>query len=388
MTYQLHAVDIFAFDVYTAVKALAFPGLVKPSFDYLVQPNKYRQRFADGQVDETDQYIVQPLKWRERVHGQFWSYYIGLWAGADPDFWGLQVPFVYRPKQIKVRLTIDAKTYQANVRPIVFLNSMGWSTNIYIRLFGDISASELQGVIAKLRGTVADAMAFEIESPAAANPGVTEKVQTDLSGLLERFAGLMKNQLYTKATNVSPQRTTERFIVTSIARYSGAPPKHFSRQRSPSMSDDDRATMLSILGGESVEVGVNLKDKEAKVLGATFKGKNFALARFYQAALLFMQDHAIKPPNAERRWKLHCLASNVRSSLMMSFAALGFHEAATGAYLKNNEVKALKENLRELVPNVRSVYKNSLFRAFYLKFTPFEQLAASTQKNDREEAQV
>jgi hypothetical protein len=213
-------------------------------------------------------------------------------------------------------------------------------------------------------------------------------VQTDLSGVLERFAQLMKHQLYLKPTNVSPQRTTERFIVTSVARYTGPPPKHFSRQRSPSMSDDERASMLSLLGGENVEVGVNLKNQEAKVLCATFKGKNFALARFYQGALLFMQDRASEPANTATRWKLHCLASNVRSSLMMSFAALGFHEGATGQYLKNNDVKTLKENLRELIPNVRSVYKNSLFRAFYLNFTPFEKLVASAQKNESQPPQT
>jgi hypothetical protein len=129
---------------------------------------------------------------------------------------------------------------------------MGWSTNIYIRLFGNISADELRGVVAKLRGTVADSAAFEIETQATTDkPGGNKKEQTDLSGVFKRFAELMMNELYVKATNVSPKRTTERFIVTSIARYTGPSPKHFPRHRTPSMSDDERATMLSILGGES-----------------------------------------------------------------------------------------------------------------------------------------
>lgn len=389
MTYQFQAVDIFAFDVHTAVKALAFPELVKPTFDYLVQPDKYRQRFANGQVVDTDHYRIECLKWREREHGRFWPYYIGLWPGPEPDFWGLQVPFVYKSKHTTLRLMIDTKTYQANVHPIVFLNSMGWSTNIYIRIFGNISADELQGVVAKLRGTVADAAIFEIETQTTTDePGVNKREQTDLSGVFEHFAGLVLKELYVKATNVSPKRTTERFIVTSIARYTGPPPKHFPRHRTPSMSDAERATMLSILGGETVQVAVNLKEKEEKVLCAQFKGRSFALTRFYQAALLFIQERAASEPNRKIRWKLHCLASNVRSSLMVSFAALGFHEEASGAYLKNENVKTLKENLRELVPKIRGSYKNSLFRTFYLKFTPFEKLVASAQKNDGQSPQT
>ena len=317
MTYQFQAVDIFAFDVHTAVKALAFPELVKPAFAYLVHPDKYRQRFADGEVVDTDQYRIECLKWREREYGRFWPYYIGLWAGPEPDFWGLQVPFIYKPKHIKLRLKIDTKTYEASVHPTVFLNSMGWSTNIYIRLFGDISADELQGVIAKLRGTVADAAAFEIETQSTDKAAVNKNELTDLSGVFEHFAALIMKELYVKATNASPRRSTERFIVTSIARYTGPPPKHFPRDRTPSMSDDERATMLSILGGEPVQVAVNLKEREAKVLCAYFKGRSFALTRFYQAVLLFIQEKAVLPPDSKLRWKLHCLASNVRYSLMM-----------------------------------------------------------------------
>jgi hypothetical protein len=388
MTYQFQAVDIFAFDVHTAVKALAFPELVRPVFDYLVHPDKYRKRCADGQAVETDQYRVECLKWREREYGRFWPYYIGLWPGAETDFWGLQVPFVYKPKKINLRLMVDAKTFQANVHPTVFLNSMGWSTSIYIRLFGNLSADELQGIVAKLRGTVTDAAVFEIEKVTSDKPGGNEKIQTDLSGLLEHFAALMKKELYVKATQVSPKRTTDRFIVTSIARYTGPPPKHFPRYRQPSMADDERATMLSILGGETVQVGVNLKEKEEKVLCARFKGRGFALARFYQAVLLFIQDRAVLAPDRETRWKLHCLAANVRSSLMMSFASLAFHEEASGNYLKVENVKTLKENLRELVPKLRGSYKNSLFSIFYLKFTPFEKLIASTQESDAAESQT
>jgi len=148
------------------------------------------------------------------------------------------------------------------------------------------------------------------------------------------------------------------------------------------MADDERATMLSILGGETVQVGVNLKEKEAKVLCARFKGRGFALARFYQAVLLFIQERAAMGPDRKRRWKLHCLAANVRSSLMMSFASLAFHEEATGSYLKNENVKTLKENLRELIPKLRGSYKNALFSLLYLKFTPFEKLVASGQDSD------
>src|SRR5215213_331559 len=111
MTYEFQAVDIFAFDVYTAVKALAFPELVKPAFDYLVHPDIYRTRYAEGQAAETDQYRVECLKWREREYGRFWPYYIGLWPGAETDFWGLQMPFVYKPKKINLRLMVDAKTF-------------------------------------------------------------------------------------------------------------------------------------------------------------------------------------------------------------------------------------------------------------------------------------
>lgn len=148
------------------------------------------------------------------------------------------------------------------------------------------------------------------------------------------------------------------------------------------MSDDERATMLSILSGEPVQVAVNLKESEANVLCARFKGRSFALTRFYQGVLLFIQERAALPPDRKIRWKLHCLASNVRSSLMMSFASLGFHEDASGAYLKNENVKALKENLREIVPSMTRSYKNSLFRTFYLKFTPFENLVASPPKDE------
>jgi len=72
----------------------------------------------------------------------------------------------------------------------------------------------------------------------------------------------------------------------------------------------------------------------------------------------------------------------------MSFASLGFHEDASGAYLKNENVKALKENLREIVPKIPGKYKNSLFRTFYGKFTPFEKLVASDQKSDGKEPQT
>jgi hypothetical protein len=33
-------------------------------------------------------------------------------------------------------------------------------------------------------------------------------------------------------------------------------------------------------------------------------------------------------------------------------------------------------------------YKNSLFRTFYLKFTPFEKLVASAQKNEGKAPQI
>jgi hypothetical protein len=347
MAYKFQEVNIYVFDVHSVPKALTNPACVQNAFSFLVDENQYRNHYDSGQIIQTNHLSMRPLTRRNLAHNHFWKRYKDIWfVNGKPDYWNLQLPFVCEPINTKVKLAIGGSGFQANVRPVIFLSGMGWSSNLRVHLSGNIDTAQLIDFLSRLN-TAKDAF-LENSKPRG------------LVDIFRLFANYVRNEIYSQGCAPIDRETISRYLVISIAKFQG-PLNYYKSQYShqPQMTDSDRTMMLSILRGNPKSMQDWAKETNEKMFSIAYSTDrpDFGLIDFNRAALIFMQEAASQ--NAQG--KLRCHGSNVRLCYMTVFSLLGIYKGLEAAAQSNPKIEALRKNLLVTLKELPHLYKNNMF---------------------------
>jgi hypothetical protein len=380
MAYTFQSAEIIGFDVHTAIKPLAFPQFVKLPFRFLVDQVQYGQQYESWQPIETDLFTIRPLKKRSFYNNYFWKHYASMSFGFNRDYWGLQIPFVLEPKNLDLQTNLAGLNFQVAIEPLVYLNAMGWSANVKMRLSGAaISSTHLQEFVGRLRGFNSDTPPFLIE-------GKGEKLTSVFKLLGER----VKKTIYSSPDSVGDNIAIPSQLVISLG-HSDAPAKYFKDwQIDPVMQGNERAELLGILYGSKIqahEVANYLK----KTLVTRFRETNFSLTNYDQGSLVFMQENFKEPDTATE--SLNCLTSNIRSSTMMGLSLDAFGAAVSKIPKPPAVLTALQEQAKTTLTALPGAYNNGLYRNIHYhhprlrKFLPPEEFADETANAEETDAQ-
>jgi V8-like Glu-specific endopeptidase len=305
-SYWFDDVTISVFDVHTAIDAIAMglPSLQEP-FHFLADTDKYNQQCSSARMIETSNLKVHPLPNRltgirpagksPETRSKFWRGYLQIRHEDSTDPWKQQIPFVARPVKNAFDLKPNIKGVNLYVDSAAYVNTLGWSTNVRIRLKGRIKANKLVELVG--------AIGSKENSPWTKNGNPV--TLTDVFRWFERQLG---EEVYSPNQPPHPQMQFLRRWVISLNSYSG-PLKSFEE-----MTDGEKDLFRSILYGK---MGVTQNPEH--ILLRDSRPENFALVDFGRGILVFPQTEADKSrPQSFRSVKpspraLHCHAENTRA---------------------------------------------------------------------------
>ena len=384
MAYLFHEVDIIGFDTHTALKPVAFPQLVKEPFRFLVSTKEYNEQYKSAQEVETDYIILRPITQREFKRNHFWKHYAAMSFGPEVDYWGVQIPFAVEPKSFDLKINPVGLSFEVEVRPVVYINSMGWSTNVELHLKGDIDAAGLRDFVGRLRGLDHSQAPFLVAGE-----------EKGLTGVFQRLGDLVRNEVYVTPAQVGDTRSTPRHLLISLARAEGEA-KYFRTEwgLQPTMDDDERRDMISILYGREISndeadrllrQGKGVSGEELEEEGGTpervlvvrvrkDKDKDFTLTSYKLGTLFFPQGDALERP--KRRKAMGCMVSNARNATMISLSMLGFSQAVKKFPKSNDAVESLHENIKATIWNLSDHYDNDHYQNWYSNHRLLQSLRA------------
>lgn len=357
MAYSFNDVEIIAFDIHTALNPLVSPQVVKEQFRFLVNLNGYDEQYKSGQAVESEKVVVTPISRREFKRNHFWKHYRGISFGLETAYWMLQIPYELRPKNFDLKINPEGLGFEAVAEPVIFINSMGWSTNVLMRLLGNISAEELRDFVGRLRG-----------QEGSAPPFISGGAQKGLTGIFKLFGDLVREEIYALPEQVGDTRSTPRHLIIAIAGATGTP-KYFSAKwgLQPQMESDERCALLGVLFGREITIDkanelLNMTDDQEteteRVLVTRLReNTDFALSSYDLGTLLFPQEDALNKP--KRREAITCMASNARSSTMMNLSMLNFSRAAKKNAAASPLLGALRKRVRTVIVNLPDHYDNA-----------------------------
>ena len=389
MAYVFQAVDIFAFDLHVTVNPLADSALVQKNYGYLVNPDGYRAQYESGKILETPNFIIRPLTWRlHHRRNYFWEPYLDMWPAGKVDYWGLQIPFSLKPKGSRIEFSTTGKAFQVSVLPMIYLWSFGWSTNLNIYVRGEITPAELQQLISTIRSVDKAVTPFSISGK-----------HYSLSGVFQYFSELIRKEVYTPDGSLGESNPVKRYLVTSLAQYTG-PLDVYSRDASAlRMPDGDRLMLYSILEGRSITLDdlENIEQNKVKYLVTRHNPPDFfepdlTLTRFDFGTLMFIQRLALGESHdvaflRKTRKRLRCLASNIRLFLLVNMALLNFIREAEVSFGDESDPdyassainKRLQQNSKAILKRLPERYRNSFSGSFYRHYKPLQDLAKKTK---------
>jgi hypothetical protein len=369
MAYEFQTVDISIFDFHVVIEALLNNNAIQPQFRFLTTATDYNLQYQSGQAVQTANLKIQPLSWRMLEHHHFWKYYKFCQSdGGRPDFWKLQMPFVCVQNQSQnlINLHTDSSNFAGTVRAFVFLSGMGWSTNLEIRLRGQIKPEELTNFVQRLPRT--SASLFEINGN-----------RKNLPDTFEYFSNLLKKEVY--QPNIAEHLTIPRHHVINLTQFTGDI-AHFRKGRADdkTMPAADRALMHSILLGEEIGIPrLAIIEKEKKFLLTEFieNEPDFALSYFDRGTLLFMQKTALTSNYAKwkaRRKSMRCHSFNIRNCLLMMLTLQQFYRFIEKSALTNAKIKLLRDDIGTTIRELPHWYNNRFCQSFYYNHGPLQKL--------------
>lgn len=343
MKHTYHKVDIFIFDIHTAIDPLQVEGSVQKGMEFLVDEELYNKQHRQRLVYETSYFKIRPLTYNSRKYNHFWNNYMSIWQERGVDFWKLQIPFICVPKETKLEVESIDDTVQVTVKPIIYLNALGWSTNLTINLKGSITPTQLRTFIGKLRSKDKDVKVFKLDDK-----------KYSLSEIYIHFTEKIREALYYPPGTKRDIANVHRHIVVSITSYSGPIYYYKSKwQGENRMTDVDQALLHSILHGRPIDIKefayLNRSNKYSVI---QFNGPDLALSYFDIGTLVFLQKSATRNSN---KMAMHCLASNIRSCSMISLLFMYFFSLA-----KKSDESQTSEAARKRIYDLLSYIKKNI----------------------------
>lgn len=343
MSYVFKIVDIIAFDVHTSIQPLLNPGLVRPQFQFVLDPAAYVKQHAGTASFTLGKLTLEPFSTKRNAANHFWQRCASISHGAAPDLWKLQIPFLCTAPTVAVEFSSGLAQARAVVFPSIYLSSLGWCTSLHVRIFGSMTPSDLLGVVDRLRNDPS----FLV----AGNPNKT------LSEAFIAFSSVVKQSLYVAANPLYDRVTTSRHTVISIAKFEG-PPAAFAATQMP---DAERAEIHSILHGRTINLAQLAKNEaEPSFLQTQYSSFDFALTYFGLGTFLWMQS----PRQKGKRTKLWCLPSNLGLCSMFLLALNGFWKSTELQAGASPTIKDLRDAIRFTVNQLAAAYSNKFCRGF------------------------
>lgn len=370
---KFQTVDILAFDLHTVVQPLGDSSMLEAQCRFLSDPDLYNQQYQSGQPVRTKSFEIAPFAQKFVEENHFWQFYMKIKHAAKqakPNYWKLQAPFACKLLNTTIKVMLDDASIQVKLRPQIFISALGWSTTINIRLKGDMTAAQLAQFVGKLRGkaTSGDARIFDLN-------GSREPLWKLYSAVQKKLF----NEVYSTQNPPSETIKLERYVLISPARFTGEI-KVFKGDPGSylEMSDEERASMLSILYGESLSVdrfNGDYNGRKFAVVGFHDGGPEFALSEFKKGTFLFMQETAqvgTKHRRAARR--LQCFSSNVRTILKMALTLHHFCNSETASrYAKTDpKIGSLLADVKTDLTELRDNYQHDFCKFIFSEYGPLQ----------------
>lgn len=352
MEKQFGTVEIFAFDLHTALAPLALKT-ASARFQFLADPALYRTTYKAANQIETKSFTIAPLSADAIRRHHLWSRYTSTQLVRDPDYWSLQMPLLCQPKNVDLKLSDP--NLKGTVQASLWLFPLGWSTHLEIVLQDPMAEQDLKALTRSLH----DGQPISLS-------GQPRKI----IDVFRRLSRRLTDDVYQNFQGVNDMLRISRHLVISLGNYSG-PVEAYKPGSATGMPPKVRALMHSILLGNEVsdqEVLSLEKNLEApdsgknKFLLTGLRAKNgtkspdFGITYFDQGSLLLVQKGF---SSKARRESFHCFGSNVRYFTMMALAWLAF-----------------ESELRDLEPNPRRPHVPDLRPPHIKEIKPREQLKA------------
>jgi hypothetical protein len=370
-SYNFEAVEISAFDVHIVARPLTSPEFLQKDFQFLADPDLYRNQFHIGQSVKTLTLQTCGLQQWIRESNHFWKRYSDIWHSVSTaDLWKLQLPFVCRPLSTKIEIEIGGVAMP--VRVTIFLFAIGWATAIDFSLTGSLSPPELRDVVGRMRA-----------KPAAGNPSIflLDGHPYRLADVLRIFGDRIKTEIYIPKAAIGESMKVARHLIIVPQRFSGPLNYFMPRLESDSaMPTADRAMMFSLLRGEEITEDDFLKiaaDHRFSIIDFPNRGPDFAITEFQTGTLFCPQRAAqknVNPPKSLTR--LHCASANLRASCLMILMLTNFCQDDEAIQLgkKSGKVGTLLDGVKATLKAFPSKYANEVCRGFFRCFGPLKKL--------------
>jgi len=357
MAYTFKSVTIYFFDIHPVATLLQSPAAscFQPGFSFLGDAQAYEQQWLKAAPVTTKSFAFDPLDKYELEKSHFWKAYGGIITDSGhPDYWRLQLPFWGRVQEGGFMLNHSLPGVTITAIPSVFLTGVGWSTQLKIRIKGDIKKADLIALVGWLaRG---EGTGFSFTAPGGAK---------DRKGVFRYFNDRMFEEVFPPGKPPHPGMKLVSQFVISLSGYEGDITAYNA------MATDEKALMRSILFGRSIDPVDLAKEEAARPLLKTqmsTSDMNFTLTNFEYGTLIFLQQAARlqQPPNRANKRKVECFAANVKNFLMMmhllsQFGGLpGLPAPASDLGNRQQALAAVLAAIPKVYSNLfcQSVYKN------------------------------
>lgn len=317
MPYTLHDVSITCFDVHTSIDALTdTPNRFSESYRSLVDSTNYHTIHIGNRTSPQDAYTFQ-LPSNRSMTTHFWQAYTGSKTeGVQTiDYWKLQIPYMMRDR-LKIELAHQEfgwgkdSVRDIRIQRVTYVNTVGWSTNIEIRIRCNSTPLQLTRLMAGLRG-LSDVKPFIVQGKRAG-----------LSEVFRLSADLVAQRVF--SPNAKPQKSIEvprRFLV-SLNAYTGS--RLVAHNMSPAELGRVRGMLLGkeIKADDELDIQQQLPDKGLLSIRSPF---NFAINDQHSGLLVFLQRNAHRDdPGNFREGAVHCYYNNLRAFMIMTELFAGF----------------------------------------------------------------
>ncbi len=372
MKYNFHVVDVYLFDVHTAVKPLIAPDCMQKELRFLIDPKTYNEQYLSRASLDTSVFKISPLTYNSRQYNHFWKNYMSVWPIQRPDYWRLQVPFTFQPNARDLSMTLKDSNYQAKLRLTVYVSTLGWSTNLTLQLKGDMQLEQIRSLIARLRAKDDSGHVFQVGSE-----------RLNLSGVYKYFSTKVRETLYERP-GLLPLDTTNihSHLIVSLSNFTGSVYYYKSKwgnqdykakgaNEGELMTNADQALLHSILQGREIDVKEFAYITRAGKFSVThYMGPDLALSYFNLGTLVFMQHAA----GRSRKTSMSCLGSNIRSCSMMTLMLLYFYSQAKKFPESKTTLRELLMNIENNLRRMPDSYTNQFCKKLYRNHSDLNQM--------------
>jgi hypothetical protein len=360
MPMKFHEVRIVMFDVNTTLTPLVSPGCLHEPMKFLAAGADYNTWYEARSSARHGGLVVRPLPAKVFDHNHFWKNYRGIGgASLHPDYWSLQVPALAALPSMKLTVSTGDSAFTAIVRPVTFLSSIGWSTNLCFTLLGDITPSALTGFMSGLRtGSL-----MTIDGASASASGVFKTISSRLSAaVFDPACG----RVHTVAV--------PSYAVIGVTSYSGSGVA--TGGGSKPLTDAGRAMLFGVLQGQSYTPEAWAAARGSYLAREVGTRGTCAITDFQKGTIIFMPVDALRNDLAlHDSRQLQCVTSNVARAMMMTLMGAKFHANAAG--IDTPTVAGLRTSVQRNIVGMAKAYDNPIFGTWAAKHGAIGKMGAS-----------